>query len=153
MQLYPHKTKYIIEILKEFENENNRDKKEEILFSNKSTTLLTVLKLAYDEDFKSRLSKKEIKELLKEPYKKQFTEDYSMTYGNIFTELKKIKKFFEYDTSVESLKLLFSQLREVLHEDEFDIFVNMLLKKNLVKGLTLNVVRFTFPNLILEKEV
>jgi hypothetical protein len=149
-------TTYIPEILNAISEEKNRDKKKVILAENKGNkTLITLLVNTYGPA-KSRLTKGDIKRLLKQPYAEPYAPEFDMTWGNLYQGMigRQITFFLDNGPMVKKTKLeqIFMQLRETLHPQEFDTFVNMLLKKNLAKGLTEKLVRETFPKLLPEKE-
>lgn len=147
-------TKYIPEILDEISTAKTRDTKKDLIVNSKNNnSFITMIMFAYGDKL-CRLSKGDIKRLLAVKYKEQKVIDYDMTFSNLFVEYKKMPFFFDGGVLLKQKKLeqIFLQLREVIHPKEFDVFVKVLQKKNLAKGMTEKLIRETFPKLLPLKE-
>ena len=147
------RTKTLAEIVEEIENETSRPEQIKLLSAQRNNVALrTMLAYTYGP-WKCRLSKSDLKRLLKEKYNAPYAPDYGMTMSQLYQEHRKFKYFFEGTTALKPGKLekLFVQIREILHPNEFDLFVKMLKKENLAKGFTEKLVRESIPS-VLPKE-
>lgn len=141
--------KNIYEIFTEFENAENLEDKILVLRYNASYALKNVLRGTFDPNI--RFTIKEIPE-----YKKSDSPP-GMGYSSIHHELGRVYLFEENNPkvdpnlSVERKRQILIQILESLEAKEAEVFANMLLKKQDVKGLTYMVVREAFPDLISTK--
>jgi len=138
--------KNVYEIFTEFEKASTRDEKINVLRSNDGWALRNILKGSFDPNIKFVINKV--------PYYKPSDSPPGMSYSSIHKELDRVYLFEENNPRV-SPNLSFKrkeeiliQILEVLEAKESEIFMNMLLKKQKVKGLTYAIVKEAFPDLL-----
>ena len=138
--------KNVYEIFTEFEKASTRDEKINVLRSNDGWALRNILKGSFDPNIKFVINKV--------PYYKPSDSPPGMSYSSIHKELDRVYLFEENNPRV-SPNLSFKrkeeiliQILEVLEAKESEIFMNMLLKKQKVKGLTPAIVKEAFPDLL-----
>jgi hypothetical protein len=138
--------KNIYEIFAEFENTNTRDAKIAVLRNNDGWALKNILKGTFDPNIKFVIEQA--------PKYKRSDSPPGMSYSSIHKELDRVY-LFETNSPRVSPNLSFKrreeiliQILEVLEAKEADIFMNMLLKKQKVKGLTYAIVKEAFPDLL-----
>lgn len=150
------KTTYVPEILTAFAAAKDKESKKKVLLDavRAYPQFKTILIHTYSEGKKPRLNKKAIDKLLKAKYRVPYAPHLGMADSHLYIECKKLPLFFEGSAKLteEKLGVFFVRIREVLHPAEFDVFVNILLQKNLAKGLTEQLITETFPNLIAKQE-
>lgn len=138
--------KNIYEIFNEFEKASSREAKIAILRNNDGWALRNVLRGTFDPNIKFVFEQAP-------PYKRSDSPP-GMSYSSIHKELDRVY-LFEVNSPKVSPNLKHSrkeqiliQILEVLEAQEAEIFMNMLLKKQKVKGLTATVVKEAFPDLL-----
>lgn len=138
--------KNIHEVFSEFENAKTKDDKINVLRKNQSYALKEVLRGTFNPNiqfyFKEELN-----------YKASLA-PIGMGYSSIHQELGRAYLFEENNpraqaglTQKRRLEILL-QILEALEAKEAEIFMNMLLKKQTVKGLTPAIVKEAFPDLV-----
>lgn len=138
--------KAIYEIFDEVSKAKNEQDRVLILFYNKGDSLLNVLRGTFDPRIKFVFS--EI------PKYKNSEAPAGLGYNNMDHAMKLAYLFEENNPRVSpnlSLKRkteLLIQLLEGMEKREAEVFANMLMKKQNVKGLTVSVVNKAFPDLI-----
>jgi hypothetical protein len=138
--------KNIYEIFSEFEKANSRDEKISVLRNNSGWALKNVLKGTFDPNIKFIFEQV--------PYYKPSDSPPGLSYSSIHKELERAY-LFEVDNPRVSPNLSYKrkeeiliQILEVLESKESEIFMNMLLKKQKVKGLNYAIVKEAFPDLL-----
>lgn len=138
--------KNIYEIFTEFENAENRDDKITVLRNNDGWALRNVLKGTFDPNIKFVIEQA--------PQYKRSDSPPGMSYSSIHKELDRVYLFEANNPRVSPnlsnkrrIEILI-QILEVLEAKESEIFMNMLLKKQKVKGLTYAIVKEAFPDLL-----
>jgi hypothetical protein len=118
--------------------------RKKILLENKSTPLMELLKYAFHPDIKFALPEGS------PPYKTVGSPDeYNPTY--LYPNIRKFYLFIEGGhSSLGQLRReqLFVQMLEELHPTEADLVIQIKDKKLNYRGLTYNLVKTTFPDLI-----
>lgn len=138
-------TKLLCEIFEEFEKRESREDKIAVLRFNTTWALKNVLKGTYDPNIKFVIEKV--------PYYKPTEDPHGMGYTSIHKEIDRAYIFEENNPKVSpNLTLarkeqLLIQILEALDKREAEIFMNMLLKKQKVKGLNAGIVKEAFPDL------
>lgn len=142
--------KNIYEIFDEYEKAETIDDKINVLRSNESYALRNVLQGTFDRNIK--FSIKTI------PNYKISDAPPGLGYTSIHVELGRIYIFEENNPkvspnlSLERKNQILIQILESLEAREAEVFANMLLKKQNVKGLTYAIVKQAFPDLITTKK-
>ena len=138
--------KAIYEVFDEFEKAESVDDKIAVLRNNSSYALRNILQGTFDKNIKFNI--KEIP-----PYKKSDAPP-GLGYSSIHQELGRVYLFQENNPrasanlSEDRRKQILIQILECLEAREAEIFANMILKKQNVKGLTPMMVRSAFPDLL-----
>lgn len=138
--------KNVYEIFTEFENAPNRESKIAVLRNNNGWALKNILKGTFDPN---------IKFVFEKPIQyKQSDSPPGMSYSSIHKELDRVYLFevnnpkTSPNLSLKRKEQILIQILEVLEAKEAEIFMNMLLKKQKVKGLTPAIVKEAFPDLL-----
>jgi hypothetical protein len=138
--------KNIYEILEEVEKAKSREDRIAILRYNSTWALQNVLKGAYDSSVQFTVDKI--------PQYKASDAPPGLGYTSIHQELGRVYLFEKNNPKVNSnltekrKEQILIQILESLEAKEANVFCNMLLKKPLCKGLSYNVVKEAFPDLI-----
>jgi len=138
--------KNIHEIFEEFEQASSRKDKIAVLQKNDSYALRQVLKGSFDPKIEFIIEKV--------PYYSPSDAPIGLGYTNISQELKRVYLFQkdnpkrDPNLSKERVEVILIQMLENLEAKEAVVFMNMLLKKQKVKGLTDKIVQEAFPGLI-----
>lgn len=138
--------KNIHEIFEEFEQASSRKDKIAVLQKNDSYALRQVLKGSFDPKIEFIIEKV--------PYYSPSDAPIGMGYTTISQELKRVYLFQkdnpkrDPNLSKERVEVILIQILENLEAKEAVVFMNMLLKKQKVKGLTDKIVQEAFPGLI-----
>lgn len=138
--------KNIHEIFEEFEQASSRKDKIAVLQKNDSYALRQVLKGSFDPKIEFIIEKV--------PYYNPSDAPIGMGYTTIVQELKRVYLFQkdnpkrDPNLSKERVEVILIQILENLEAKEAVVFMNMLLKKQKVKGLTDKIVQEAFPGLI-----
>lgn len=140
-------TPTITEILSQIHSTDSKNQKKQILLSNNTPYLQTFLKLAFDPSIQFHLSD------FPKQYQPSTDTAPGISYSDIPSELKRVYLFQVGNPTADSLSpekrsLLLLQLLESFHPDEAKTFINMLNKNLKVKGLTDNLIKEVFPNLL-----
>jgi hypothetical protein len=136
----------VYEIFDDFTKANTRDEKIAVLRKNECYALRNVLQGTFD----SRISFT----VEKVPNYKPSDAPPGMGYSTIHQELSRVYLFESNNPKVSSnlsekrKEEILIQILEVLEKREAEIFMNMLMKKQKVPGLTEKIVREAFPNLL-----
>lgn len=138
--------KNVYEIFEEFEKAPNRESKITVLRNNDGWALRNILKGTFDPN---------IKFIFEQPIQYKHSDSPpGMSYSSIHKELDRVY-LFEVNNPKTSPNLtlkrkeqILIQILEVLEAKESEIFMNMLLKKQKVKGLTPAIVKEAFPDLL-----
>jgi hypothetical protein len=138
--------KNIYEVFDDIEKSSSRSEKIETLRKNDSFALRQVLRGTYDPNIKFAITKV--------PYYKPSDSPPGLAYTGIHQELDRVYLFQEDnprvspDLTEKRREQILIQILESLEKREAEIYMNMLLKKQVVKGLNLEVVKEAFPDLI-----
>lgn len=138
--------KNIYEILEEVEKAKSKDDRIAILRYNSSWALKNVLKGTYDSSVEFTVDKI--------PSYKSSDAPPGLGYSHMTQELSRAYLFERGNPRVNSnltekrKEQILIQILESLEAKEAQVFCNMLLKKPLCKGLSYNVVKEAFPDLI-----
>ncbi len=137
--------KNISEVFDDFEKANDENERINVLRRNDSKSLRGVLRGTYDPDVEFTISKV--------PLYKPSDAPEGLGYTTISQELDRAYLFQKNNPRVsatlsESRKeTILIQMLEALEKREAEIFMNMLLKKQVVKGLNAKLVKKAFPDL------
>lgn len=140
------KTKMMYEIFDMFEMAPSKQDKINVLRSNGTYTLRSVLKGTFDPNVKFVIEKV--------PYYGVSDAPVGMGYTTIAQELSRAYLFEENNPRVDPnlsydrKEKILIQILEALEKREAEIFMNMLLKNQKVKGLTYKIVKEAFPDLL-----
>lgn len=138
-------TKLIHEVFSEFEQRDTKHDQLAVLRFNQSWALKNVLKGAFDPNVQFAIDVPE--------YKKQNT-PVGLGYSSIHQELgrayllEKNNPRVDRNLSAERKKQILIQILESLEDKEAEIFANMIRKDLKVKGLTYEIVKEAFPDLL-----
>ena len=138
--------KNVYEIFEEFEQRTKKSDKIAVLQFNASYALKNILKGTFDPN---------VQFVFNEPveYKKSDAPP-GLGYSSIHQELGRAYLFevgnpkVAPTLTIERKKQLLIQILESLESRESEIFMNMLLKKQNVKGLNASIVKEAFPDLL-----
>lgn len=133
------------EVFDGFKKEKSEKTRVEYLRKHNTTTLATVLQLAFDPNFKFTTSKT--------PEYKRDSAPAGMSMSNMPMVIRKAYLFLEGHPKRPILtkqkeEVLLIQILESLEEKEADIWMRMMKKDLGIPYLTENVVRKAFPNLL-----
>ena len=138
--------KNVYEIFDEFESCKTKEEKINVLRMNSYWALRSVLKGTFDPNVKFIFEQA--------PEYKKSDSPPGMSYSSLHKELDRVY-LFEVNSPNVDPKLthkrkeqILIQILEVLEAKESDVFMNMLLKKQKVKGLTYAIVKEAFPDLL-----
>lgn len=140
------KTKMMYEIFDMFEMAPTKQDKINVLRSNGTYALRSVLKGTFDPNVKFVIEKV--------PYYGVSDAPVGMGYTSIAQELSRAYLFEENNPKVDPnlshdrKEKILIQILEALEKREAEIFMNMLLKNQKVKGLTYKIVKEAFPDLL-----
>lgn len=138
--------KNVYEIFEEVSKTNSKNEKMQILRNNATYALKNVLKGTFDPNISFVFDKI--------PEYKPSDAPPGLGYSSIHQELGRVYLFEQNSPKVSpSLTMkrkeeILIQMLESLEKKEAEVFANMLLKKQKVKGLTYNLVKETFPDLL-----
>lgn len=138
--------KGIYEIFEEIEKTPNRQDKINILRFNNRKALEVVLQNSFHPDIKFLIDRV--------PYYKPSDSIPGLGYNSIDMSMKRIYLFQANhpkrspNLSQKKMENLLIEMLESLEAKEATVFVNMLLKKQKVKGLNYSLVKEAFPNLL-----
>jgi hypothetical protein len=138
--------KNVYEIFEEVSKTNSKNEKMQILRNNATYALKNVLKGTFDPNISFVFDKI--------PEYKPSDAPPGLGYSSIHQELGRVYLFEKNSPKVSpSLTMkrkeeILIQMLESLEKREAEVFANMLLKKQRVKGLTYNLVKETFPDLL-----
>lgn len=138
--------KNVYEIFDEFEKAPNRESKIAVLRNNNGWALKNILKGSFDPNIKFIFEEA--------PKYKPSDSPPGMGYSSIHKELDRVYLFevnnpkTSPNLSLKRKEQILIQILEVLEAKEAEIFMNMLLKKQKVKGLTPAIVKEAFPDLL-----
>lgn len=138
--------KNIYEIFDEYEKAASKQERIDVLRRNSGWALKNILKGTFDPNIKFIFEQV--------PYYKPSDSPPGMGYSSIHQELDRVYLFEENNPKVnpnlthKRKEQILIQILEVLEAREAVIFMNMLLKKQKVKGLTYNIVKEAFPELL-----
>lgn len=137
--------KNIYEIFEEYENAATKEERIAVLRRNQNFALKSVLKGTYDPNVKFAIDKV--------PLYKPSDAPIGLGYTTIHTELDRIYLFevnnprTSPDLSSNRKEQILIQMLEAMEKREAEVFMNMLLKKQKVKGLNAGIVKEAFPDL------
>ena len=140
--------KNLYEVFAEFEKSPSRQDKINILKNNSSYALREVLKGTFTPNIEFTVTNI--------PFYKPSDAPPGLGYSSIHQELSRAYLFEKNNPKVsrnlsdKRKEQLLIQILECLEEREAQIYINMLLKKQRVKGLTSNIVKEAFPDLLPE---
>ena len=140
--------KNVYEVFRDFENAKTKEERVQVLRSNPSWALKNVLKGTFDPTVQFILEKA--------PQYKSSNAPAGLGYTSIHQELGRVYLFEKNNPRVapnlsyERKEQILIQILEALEAQEAEVFMNMLLKKQKVKGLTQAIVKEAFPGLITE---
>lgn len=138
--------KNLYEVFDEFEKAPTKQDKINVLRSNSSYALREVLRGTYNPNIEFTITNV--------PYYKPSDAPPGLGYSSIHQELSRAYIFEKNNPKVSSnlsdkrKEQILIQILECLEEREAQIYMNMLLKKQRVKGLTSNMVKEAFPDLL-----
>lgn len=139
-------TKNIYEVFDEFESAPTKKDKVAVLQRNSTYALKSILKGTFDPNVQFVIESV--------PYYGPSDSPPGLGYTSIHQEIDRAYLFEANNPKVDPnlshnrKEQLLIQMLESLEKREAEIFMNMLLKKQKVKGLTANVVKEAFPGLI-----
>jgi hypothetical protein len=137
--------KNIYEVFEEFEKADTKDAKVGVLQKNSSWALRNVLKGTFDPDIKFNVEKV--------PHYRPGDSPPGMSYTSLHKELDRVYLFQEGNPKApaglteQRREQILIQILEALEQKEAQVFMNMLLKKQKVPGLTAKIVKEAFPDL------
>ena len=138
--------KNVYEIFDEFESCKTKEEKIHVLRMNSYWALRSVLKGTFDPNVKFIFEQA--------PEYKKSDSPPGMSYSSLHKELDRVYLFEVNSPNVDPnlthkrKEQILIQILEVLEAKEADVFMNMLLKKQKVKGLTYAIVKEAFPDLL-----
>lgn len=138
--------KAIYEIFDEFEAANSHNEKIGILKKNDCYALREVLRGSFNQNIKFTVERV--------PFYKSSDAPPGLGYTTIHQELGRAYLFEEGNPKVSPnlsasrKEQILIQILEALEKREAEVYMNMLLKKQVVKGLDSNIVKEAFPNLL-----
>lgn len=138
--------KNVYEIFQEFENAATKNDKVEVLRRNGNYALRSVLQGTFDPNIEFVVERV--------PYYKPSDSPPGLGYTSIHQELSRIYLFIKNHPkapaglSEERREQLLVQMLEAMEKREAEVFMNMILKKQKVKGLNSSIVKEAFPDLL-----
>ena len=138
-------TKLLHEVFSEFEQRTTKHDKLSVLRFNQSWALKQILKGTFDPNIQFAVDVPEYKSMIA---------PVGLGYSTIHQELGRAYLFERGNPKVppeltdQRKKEIFIQILEALESKEAEIFANMVRKKQKVKGLTYDLVKEAFPDLL-----
>lgn len=138
--------KNIYEVFTELENTTSRKDRIDILRNNDSFALRNILKGTYDPNVNFAIKKV--------PLYKPSDAPPGLGYTSIHQELGRVYLFqtehprLPPNLSDSRREQILIQILEALEKREAEIFMNMILKKQIVQGLNVEIAKEAFPDLI-----
>lgn len=138
--------KNIYEVFHDFENAKTKEEKVNVLRSNSGWALKNILKGTFDPNVQFIFERV--------PYYKPSDSPPGLGYTSIHQELGRVYLFEKNSPKVDAnlshsrKEQILIQILEALEAKEAEIFMNMILKKQKVKGLNATIVKEAFPGLI-----
>ena len=139
-------TKNIYEVFELFESAPTKKEKIEVLQKHASYALRNLLKGTYDPNIQFVIENV--------PYYSPSDSPPGLSYSSIHNEISRAYLFQKNHPKVDPnltqqrKEQLLIQILETLEKKDAEIFVNMILKKQKVKGLSPSIVKEAFPDLI-----
>lgn len=139
-------TKAIYEIFDEVESAPTRQEKVNVLRQNATYALRSVLKGSFDPGVEFVIDRV--------PYYNPSDSPPGLGYTNLNQELGRAYLFEKHNAKVDPnlsqdrKEKILIQMLESLEKREAEVLINMLLKKQKVKGLTYNLVKEAFPDIL-----
>ncbi len=141
---------FIPEIFEFVGTTKSKDDKLAILRNNSSPAMLTILRLTYSSDITFLMSFNEVKKI---EFEDMDIADYTLAPSTLYREHKRLNIYTnERGLNLRKTKLhiLMSQLLSSLYNDDREIVIHMHKRKLPFNGLTENLVREAFPDLLPE---
>ena len=138
--------KNIYEIFTEFEKASTKEDRIAVLRKNSNYALKSVLKGTFDPNVRFSITEK--------PSYKPSDSPPGLGYTSIHQELGRVYLFESNNPktspnlSYERKKQILIQILESLESREAEVFMNMILKKQNVRNLDVNIVEEAFPGLL-----
>lgn len=138
--------KNLYEVFDEFERAQTKEERINVLRRNVSYSLRSVLRGTFDPNVQFVFEKV--------PYYKPSDAPIGLGYTSIHQELGRVYLFeannprVSPDLSMQRKEQILIQILEALESREAEIFMNMILKKQKVKGLTFDLVKEAFPDIL-----
>ena len=138
--------KNIYEVFEEFTKAPSKNDKIDVLRRNKSMALITVLQGSFDPRIEFAVDKV--------PMYKPSDSPPGLGYSSLALELNRLYLFIKNHPrtpagfSEKRREQILVQMLEVLEKKEAEVFMNMLLKKQKVPGLTSKIVEEAFPGIL-----
>jgi len=145
MAIYPKKLE-VFEILERVENAKTKEERIEILRKNDIMALLDVLRGTFDETIQWNLPEGT------PPYTPNNPQSAPSTLLRWHRNFKYFVKGLRESSNLKPIRRerMFIDMLEAVHPRDAEILVSMINKKSPVKGLTKNLVKEAFPQLIQE---
>lgn len=138
------------EILKEIELAPSKKEKQQVLLNNANEWFKQLLVYAYHPNYQFYITK--------------FPKEYippndtapGISFSDLQSELKRVYLFLKGNPTADILtpekrNVLLIQMLESFEPDEAKVFINMMNKDLKTKGLTYNLIKETFPELLPEQ--
>jgi hypothetical protein len=138
--------KNVYEIFQEFENAATKNDKVEVLRRNGNYALRSVLQGTFDPKIEFVVERV--------PYYKPSDSPPGLGYTSIHQELSRIYLFIKNHPKApagltdQRREQLLIQMLEAMEKKEAEVFMNMIMKKQKVKGLNSSIVKEAFPDLL-----
>lgn len=138
--------KNVYEIFDEYEEAQSDDERIDVLQMNDTFALRMVLKGTFDPTIQFVIDRV--------PYYKPSDAPVGMGYTTIHSELNRVYLFqkdhprVDPNLTLERREKILTQMLEAMEAREAEIFMNMILKKQKVNGLTPQIVAEAFPDLL-----
>ena len=138
--------KFFYEIFEEINNTSSKKEKQQILLNNSTPYLKELLYLTFHPDIQF--------------YPKSFPKEYQepdtapgISFSDLQSELKRVYLFQKGNPTADKLteekrNILLLQMLESFEPREAQVLINTFRKDQKIKGLTYNLVKETFPNLL-----
>ena len=139
--------KFMYEILNQIDSTDSKNEKKRILLENDTPWFREFLFYAFNPNIEFYLNK------FPTNYIEPTDTAPGISFSDIQSELKRVYLFIKGNPTADSLlpekrELLLLQMLESFEPNEAKVFVNMLNKNLKVKGLTSNLIKEVFPNLL-----
>lgn len=137
--------KNIYEIFDEYEKASTKEERLQVLKRNGNYALRSVLKGTYDPNIQFNIEKV--------PHYKPSDAPPGLGYTSIHQELSRVYLFTANDPrtsanlTLKRKEQILIQILEALEKREAEVFMNMILKKQKVKNLNVDIVKEAFPDL------